>query len=160
MYHRLPKSIVYLFIAVLSIGAALAQGTTNFSGEWTMNASKSDFGPAPAPEMMTRTIKHQDPNLEISTHQKGVAGETTTQTKYTTDGKESVNKLPTGDAKGTAKWQGDSLVIETAREFQGIQIKGKESWTLSDGGKMLTILNHVSIPQQGEFDLKLVFDKK
>jgi hypothetical protein len=155
----MTKAIVFLFATSLFLAASEAQAATNFSGEWKMNPGKSDFGPVPAPELLTRTIKHDDPLLEISTHQKGAQGESTTQLKYTTDGKECINKLPTGDAKGTAKWQGDNLVVESVREVQGNQIKAKETWTLSGGGKVLTILNHFSVPQ-GEFDLKYVFEKQ
>ena len=160
----MTKTIVStaIFATSLFLAASHAQAATNFSGEWKMNASKSDFGPmaAQAPQVLTRTIKHSDPALEIATHQKGAAGETNTQLKYTTDGKECVNKLPNGDAKGTAKWQGDNLIVESVREVQGTEIKAKETWTLSDGGKVLTILNHVSVPSQGEFDLKYVFEKQ
>jgi hypothetical protein len=141
-----------LFCATLS--------AANFSGEWKLNPAKSDFGPAPAPEMMTRSIKQTLPAVEISTHQKGAAGESTTELKYTLDGKESVNKLPTGESKGTAKLDGDRMVIESTREFQGMSITGKETWSLSEGGKVLTILNHISVPAQGEIELKLVFDKQ
>jgi hypothetical protein len=150
-----------IFATSVFLAASHAQAAANFSGEWKMNAAKSDFGPmaAQAPEVLTRSIKHNDPVLEISTHQKGAQGETTTQLKYTTDGKECVNKLPQGDAKGTAKWQGNNLIVESVREAQGIEIKAKETWTLSDGGKVLTILNHVIIPQ-GEFDVKYAFDKQ
>jgi hypothetical protein len=149
-----------VFALSLFLAPSNARAATNLSGEWKMNAAKSDFGPQPAPEFMVRTIKHNDPSLEISTHQKGAAGETTTQLKYTTDGKESINKLPSGEAKGSAKWQGANLVIDTSREFQGMTLIGKETWTVSDGGKVLTILNHISIAGQGEFDIKLVFDKQ
>jgi hypothetical protein len=141
-----------LFAATLS--------AANFSGEWKLDAAKSDFGPAPAPDLMTRSIKQTLPAVEISTHQKGAAGETTTQLKYTLDGKESVNKLPTGEAKGTAKIDGENIVIQSTREVQGTSIASKETWSLSDGGKVLTILNHISIPGQGELDFKLVFDKQ
>jgi hypothetical protein len=148
-------------LTVLIFAAPRAQAATNFSGDWKMNVSKSDFGPtaAQAPEVLTRSIKHNDPALEIATHQKGAQGETNSQLKYTTDGKECVNKLPQGEAKGTAKWQGDNLVVESVREAQGVEIKARETWTLSDGGKVLTILNHVTIPQ-GELDLKYVFEKQ
>jgi hypothetical protein len=159
----MTKTIVSTAILATSLflAASDAQAAANFSGEWKMNAAKSDFGPmgAQAPEVLTRSIKHNDPALEISTHQKGSAGEVNTQLKYTTDGKECVNKLPQGDAKGTAKWQGDNLIVAYVREAQGMEIKAKETWTLSDGGKVLTIVNHITVPQ-GEFDIKYVFDKQ
>jgi len=156
-----PLAAVVMLAAPLLLVSIRAQAAPNFSGEWKMNASKSDFGPmaAQAPEVLTRSIKHADPVLEIATYSKGAQGEIKTQLKYTTDGKESVNKLPNGDAKGTAKWQGDHLVIESTREAQGMQIKQADTWTLSEGGKVLTVASHVTIPQ-GEFDLKYVFEKQ
>jgi hypothetical protein len=158
---RNPLPILVVVAAPLFLTAIQAQAAPNFSGEWKMNNAKSDFGPTAqtAPELLTRSIKHNDPVIEISTHQKGAQGEATTQLKYTTDGKECVNKLPQGDAKGTAKWQGVNLVIESTRVAQGTEIKARETWTLSEGGKILTILNHVTLPQ-GELDLKYVFDKQ
>jgi hypothetical protein len=158
MTNRFIHASVILFAAALFLGATHAQAAPNFSGEWKLNPSKSDFGEIPAPQLLVRSIKHHDLVLEISTHQKGAQGESTTQLKYTTDGKECINKLPSGDAKGTAKWQGDSLVIESSREFQGGTSKQREVWTLSDGGKVLTIQNHVS--GQREFNVKYVFDKQ
>jgi len=140
--------------------AGLAQAATNFSGEWKMNPAKSDFGPVPAPQMFTRTIKHNDPVLEYSTHQKGAQGDVTTEVKYTTDGKPATNKINGTDSKGTAKWQGAALLIESTREIQGMQIESKEIWTLTDDKKTLTVNSHLTIPGQGEFDLKLVLEKQ
>jgi hypothetical protein len=147
-------------VASLFIALAGAQAAPNLSGEWKMNITKTDYGPLPVPEVFTRTIKHSDPSLEYKTYQKGAQGEVKTEIKYTTDGKPCVNKVQDSDAKGTARWQGDNLIIESTREFQGMQIGSKEIWTLSDGGKTLTIANHVTVPQQGEFDLKLVLEKQ
>ena len=147
-----------VFLVMVSLCAA-AQAAPNFSGEWKMNIAKSDFGPVPAPEILTRSIRHNDPVLDIKTHQKGAQGDVSTELHYTTDGKPSVNKVNGSDAKGTAKWQGDNLIVESVRDFQGMELKSKETWTLSDGGKTLTISNHIVVPQ-GEFDLKLVLEKQ
>jgi hypothetical protein len=152
------STAVFLLAPMLSVQAA---NVPNFSGDWKMNASKSDFGAMPAPDLVTRTVKHADPSLAITTHQKGARGESTTELQYTTDGKPAVNKVQGRDAKGTARWEGESLVIESWLEIQqGVEIKQKEVWTLSDGGKTLTIRNHISIPQQGELDTKLVLEKQ
>jgi hypothetical protein len=153
-----------VFITLFSIfllgSARQMQAASNFSGDWKMNIAKSDFGPVPAPEILTRAIKHTDPALDIATHQKGARGEVNTELKYTTDGKPCTNKVQGGEATGAATWHGDNLVIESERDFQGTPIKSKETWTLSDGGKTLTIMSHVSVPNQGEFDIKYVFDKQ
>jgi hypothetical protein len=148
----------FLLASIAIIG--LAQAAPNFTGEWKMNIAKSDFGPIPPPEVLTRSIRHKDPVLEYSSRQKGAQGEITTEIKYTTDGKPAVNKMNGAEAKGTAKWQGDNLVIESTREVQGIQLSSKEIWSLSGDGKTLTVNSHISIPQQGEFDLKLVLEKQ
>jgi hypothetical protein len=150
------------FTAVAVFGmtflAAQSQAAPNFSGEWKLNLSKSDYGPVPPPEFMTRTIKHADPSIEYSTHQKGAQGEATTQIKYTTDGKPAENANP--PSKGSAKWDGDKLVVDSVRELQGAgEIKFHEVWSLSADGKTITINNHLTAPQ-GEFDLTLVFDKQ
>ena len=114
----------------------------------------------PAPDLFVRSIKHKDPSLEITTHQKGARGESTTELKYTTDGKPAANTIRGAEAKGTARWEGERLVIESWLPVQGMEIKGKETWALSDGGKTLTIRNHTSIPQQGEFEQTLVLEKQ
>ncbi len=149
----------YSVFLSLAFGA-IAAAAPNFSGEWKMNAAKSDFGGMPAPESVTRSIKHADPSLEIKTYQKGAAGEVTSELKYSTDGKPATNTVRGMEAKGTARWEGDTLVIESWLTVQSMEIKSKEVWSLSDGGKTLTIRNHVSIPQQGEYDTRLVLEKQ
>ncbi len=147
--------------ALLAVSfTALAADNPNFTGEWKMNASRSNFGPVPAPDLLTRSIKHNDPSLEITTHQKGARGESTSELKYTTDGKPASNKVQGLDSTGTARWEGSTLVIESWLQVQGNEIKGKEVWSLSDGGRTLTIHNHASLPKQGDFDTTLVLEKQ
>jgi hypothetical protein len=106
----------------------------NLSGEWKLNFAKSNYGKFPAPSSMTRKIAHNDPKLLLSTTQKGAQGEVTSKLVYTTDGKESINQVAGGEAKGIAQWIGDKLMIESSREFQGATLKQKDIWTLSDDG--------------------------
>jgi hypothetical protein len=156
-----PRSPAVVFATLtVALVAALAADVPNFSGEWKMNTARSDFGGVPAPDVFVRSVKHKDPSLEITTHQKGARGESTTELKYTTDGKPAVNTIRGAEAKGTARWEGERLVIESWLPVQGIEIKGKETWALSDGGKTLTIRNHTSIPQQGEFEQTLVLERQ
>src|ERR1700688_1983969 len=94
---------------VLLMTVGHAQAATNFSGDWKLNTAKSDYGPIPAPDVMTRKISHNDPSIQIKTYQKGEQGEVSSELNYTTDGKPAVNKVPGGEAKGSAKWDGNSL---------------------------------------------------
>lgn len=151
----IKKCFTVIAVSALALLAARAQAAPNLTGVWKLNLAKSDYGPVPQPETMTRTINYNDPSLQISTYQKGANGEATTELKYTTDGKPAENK----GSKGTAKWDGDKLIVDSVRDLQGAEIKFHEVWSLSADGKTLTINNHL-VATQGEFDLTLVFDKQ
>jgi len=141
----------FLLAMLLAVSLAAAP---NLSGTWILNVAKSQYGQFPAPDIMTRQIRHSDPTLSVSTYQKGAQGEVTTDLTYTTDGKPVVN----GPTEGTAHWEGDKLVIETSRDYQGTKLTQREEWTLSVDRKTLNIATHVKLPN-GEFDVKQVFEK-
>jgi len=151
--------IALAVLVVLGTDRTHAQSVPNLSGEWKVNIALSDYGTIPAPRMLTRTITHNDPSLHISTHHNGAQGETTPELIYTTDGRECVNKIQGSEARGTAKWQGDHLVIESVRNLQGTDIKSVETWTLSEGGTMLTITSRIALQQQ-RYSIRLVLDKQ
>lgn len=143
----------------LMIGAGQAQAKPNFSGEWKLNAEKSDFGPMPAPDKMSMKIDHKDPALNVSTSQSGPNGDMTMDAKYNTDGSETTNSFGPMEAKSTCKWDGDALVVNTKLNAQGADITINGKWTLSADGKTLTQNAHVATPQ-GEIDIKYVLDKQ
>src|SRR5262249_42597032 len=111
MNRRQFISAAAAVVVAFILAAAPAMAKTNFSGEWKMNAEKSDFGPMPAPEKMSQKVEHADPNLKITSNQVGAQGEVTLETKYTTDGKECINTIRGNEMKSTAKWDGETLVI-------------------------------------------------
>ena len=113
------KSWVVLAAAAILVGVVTQAASQNLSGDWKLNFAKSNYGKFPAPSSMTRKIAHNDPKLTLTTTQKGPQGEVTSKLVYTTDGKESVNQVAGGEAKGIAQWIGDKLMIESSREFQG-----------------------------------------
>jgi hypothetical protein len=155
----MKKCFIVVAALAMTLLAAQSQAAPNFSGEWKLNLAKSDYGPIQqfAPEFMIRTVKHDDPVLQISNHSKGAQGETTTQLKYTTDGKPAENTNPA--SKGSAKWDGDKLVVDSVRDFNGTELKNHDVWSLSADGKTMTVNSHLIAPQ-GEFDIVFVFDKQ
>lgn len=148
---------VLTLVTLLACTAALAK--PNFSGQWKLNVSKSDLGPMPPPEKWDRRITHEDPNLQLVTTQVGQQGEFTTDLKYTTDGKECTNTIVGSEVKGTARWDGEKLLIDSKRSFQGNELTFKESWTLAEDGKTITINTAIS-GARGEFNLKFVLEKQ
>jgi hypothetical protein len=156
------KSTLRLFswaLLALALGLVQAQAKSDFSGTWKINAGKSEFGPMPPPDSMTQKIVHEDPSLKVNIVQTGGGGDMTYDMAYTTDGKECVNHLGDNEFKSTLKWDGDDLVTDTKGSFDGNAFTAKDRWTLSDGGKTMTMQRHIST-DGGDFDIKLVFEKQ
>ena len=149
--------------AILFTLSAAAQGTPNFTGTWTLDAARSDFGMMPPPESIVMVIDHKEPSLKVSTTQKGPQGEASNSSSYTTDGMENVNKArgPAGeqDVKSTTKWNAKALETKRALEAQGMTIDIDESMELASDGKVLTMTRVIKTPQ-GDFTQKAVFTKQ
>lgn len=147
----------------LSVAAILLASSCiaapNLTGDWRLNLSKSQYGAMPAPVEVTRKIKLDGINLSMSTQQKTVQRDSTSELKYTTDGKPCINKVTNGDSKGTAHWEGDALIIESSQQNGPQELKSREVWTLSADGRTLTIQTHLTLPQGG-VDVKQVFEKQ
>ncbi len=112
--------------------------TKNFSGTWKMNVAKSKFGSDDAPRAIAVIFEQHGLNLSEALTITGSEGEERKfDLKFTLDGKESTNQLGEGEqAKSTAKMEGDALVIE----LQGRQGPFRRRFTLSEDGKVMTIL--------------------
>jgi hypothetical protein len=148
------------FVAILMLAVALpALAKPNFSGEWKLNISKSDFGPMPAPTSRVDTITHEDPKLKVATKQSSERGDFTSELNFTTDGKECVNDLRGNPMKSTLKWDGDTLILEGKGKFGENEFTMQGKWTLSEDGKTLTVKQHFA-STMGEADSKLVFEKQ
>jgi len=156
--------------SLAACGAALllalpiaAQGLPNFSGTWTLDAAKSDFGKLPPPESIVLVIDHQDPRLTVSTTQKGPNGEASNTDAYTTDGKPNVNKArgPAGepDITSTTTWNGNVLVTKRVIAGQVINIGTDDTMELGADGRTLMMTRTLKTPQ-GDFRAKVVFKKK
>lgn len=149
-----------LFLA--SLGWA-QDAKPNFSGTWTLDVVKSEFGPTPPPESVVLVIDHKEPNIKTTNTQKGPQGELTNERSITTDGKENLNKARTmvgeQEVKSTSKWNGDKLETAFTLDMQGMALDITDSWQLSEDGKVLTISRGIKTPQ-GDFTQKMVFNKQ
>src|SRR5271163_2047253 len=112
------SKLVLIIAALASI--ALAADKPNFSGDWKLNAAKSDFGPIPAPASYTRKVKHAEPSITIEDKQTGSAlGDQQDTRTYSTDGKEISYQANGADVKGAMTWDGDALQINSKASIQG-----------------------------------------
>ena len=155
-------SVAAAAVVFLALSAA-AQSVPNFTGTWTLDAAKSDFGPMPPPDSLVMVIDHKEPALKVTTTQKSQMGDSSNDSTYTTDGKENVNKMrgPAGDqdVKSTTKWSGTTLTTSRTIEAQGMSIGIDDSWDLSADGKVLTVNRQLKTPQ-GDLNMKLALNKK
>jgi len=162
-----------LFAAVI-VSAALVSFSTkadkaNFSGSYTLNEGKSDFGQRGA-RFATKAIKvdQKADAITISRTTPNFQGgdDITTTETLSFDGKEtSSTVMGTATRKSSLKWSddGQTFVISATtsgeRNGQTFSFSGTETWTLGDGGKSLTITS-VRTTQQGEVTTKAAYDKQ
>lgn len=133
----------------------------NLSGTWVLDASKSDFGQMPPPDGRTDTIEHKDPSFKDSVNSTGgPMGAMSYTASAVTDGKTvSTWTLFGSEAKTTARWEGNALIVHTDTKFQDQPVTFESRYTLSPDGNMLNVQGHFSGPM-GEGDTKLVYSKK
>ena len=136
-----------------------ALAAPNFTGEWKLNVSKSEFGQMPPPNSRVDKIAHEGVNLTVVTRQSREQGEFTSESKYTTDGKECTNEIRGSQFKSTLKWDGDALVISTKGKFRDNEFTMVSKWTLSPDGKTLTLNTHFA-SSMGEGDTRTVLEKQ
>ena len=151
--------IVLLTLAALTATASAAD-KPNFSGDWKLNADKSNMGPLPAPTSYTRKVTHAEPSITIEDTQTGTAlGDQHDTRTYTTDGKEIAYQANGADVKSSMTWDGDALAIASKASIQGMDLAIKDKITLGDDGKTLTDAVHIGTGQ-GDIDITLVFEKQ
>jgi len=145
-----------LVLAVFSLDLFIqAQSKPNMSGTWKMNAAKSKFEQS-APKAITIKLDHQGSAMQEAFTLTNDQGELTVNFTYTLDGKESLQQLEGQTIKSTAKWEGESLVIEF-KDDQAFNFRRK--LTLSADGKTMTMDVKKSDPGGTANDF-VVFEKQ
>ena len=154
-----------LIIVLTLVLPALANGQvkSDFSGTWAFNADKSTMGEGRMRFGGGDIVVKQDDNLlTVERTRTNRDGETrTTTSKYTLDGKESVNTMGRSESKSTAKWSADgkTLTITTTSSFNGNERTSTEAWTLTDD-KTLSITSERQGRDGQEIKTTRVYDKK
>ncbi len=157
-----------MMAALLLPSALMGQNSkTIFTGNWVYNAEKST---QPEGQRQGRgggdfTANQAGNVLTVERTMQGRDGQTMTMTsKYTLDGKESVNSSRGGESKSVATWSADGkkLTIKTTRTMnrngEERTVTSVEVWSLSDP-KSLTIEMTMPSPQ-GDRKMTSVYTKK
>lgn len=179
------SAMIILAFLVMPFSLNGQGGKANFAGTWAFNAEKSDMGGAPggpggppqgqgqAPQGGRMggfgggdfTASQEANLLTVNRTRTNQSGESvTTTSKYTLDGKESVNTTGRGESKSVATWSADgkTLKIVTTSTFdmggETRTMTSTQEWILADAAT-LNIKTTSSTPN-GERVTKAVYNKK
>lgn len=177
------------FVCLLAVSAFAQDKKADFSGSWTLDVSRSKLDERARIESMTMTVAQTDKDIKVETATKrlpppadamqsggggqgggmrrggGFGGDGTFL--YTLDGKESsietdgpMGKVP---VKLKAEIDGGKLKLSSTRTFNTqmgeVSMTTKETWTLSDDGKTLTVKRDTETPR-GTNSSEMVFTRK
>ena len=136
MKHLPPAALLTMLFLPL---AAHAQRTSDFSGTWAMDLSKSESSQqGAAVKPVTFVITQMPTQVRIET----VRGERTENVLYPIRGT-ARGATGTSGASGTAHpeayWEGDNLVTETQRQVNGYTVTVKEARTLGPTAREMTV---------------------
>ncbi|MDT5155811.1 MAG: hypothetical protein QOC99_3107 [Acidobacteriota bacterium] len=146
-----------------------AKSHPDLSGTWTLDKSKSDFGPFSerpiAKADATLVISEHDPELKITRTLSLNGQQESKEFTYYADERGETNPASIGggiDVKSKTKWEGDKLVSHAKVTRKGqrgdFDIDTTEKWQVSSDGKTLTQSIEISGPF-GMQQLKLVFHR-
>jgi len=168
--QMLSFTVIFAFLCLPL--ATNAQGSkANLSGTWAFNGEKSNMGDSQGGGMRggfgggNMTVKQEANLLTVEQTRRGQDGqESTVTSKYTLDGKQSVNSTGRGESKSTATWTADgkSITIVTTRSFERngetTEMKTTEVWNLTSPNA-LSVVSTMNMPN-GERKTTRVYDKK
>ena len=152
------RRLLLILGLVLALSAVPAFAKPNFTGDWKLNISKSDFGGMPSPNSLTNKVTHDDPKLKVAVKQSGDMGEFEMESNYTTDGKECTNEVFGSPFTSVVKWDGDTLLIDSKGKMGDNDFSISDKWSLSADGKTLTI-NRNFKSGMGDAVQKMVLEK-
>jgi hypothetical protein len=113
--------------------------SVNFTGTWNADLSKSRFF-GPRPKAISIRIEHSDPELRedlLVTRRDG--REERAVFKCWTDGEQRENLLNGRAVRGSARWEGNELVIESWMQVGATEMHFCDCWSLSPDGQTLSM---------------------
>ncbi len=165
---NLTRLILTMALMLITLVTFAQRGGANFSGSWGINYGNSELGEAGRTLAASSIEVKQDRNslLVQRTTPMPDGSSYNSSEKYTMDGQNNINTgMMNMQVQSTVTRAGNdrTLTIQSTmvyeRDFDSIEIKTAEVWTLSADGNTLTI-DSVASTTQGEWKRKFVYDKK
>jgi hypothetical protein len=144
-------------VAMTCVGGVRASEQPNFSGDWHMNAAKTDYRGYPGPAVYHRTITHVGDKIIIVSEQSGGAGDGINTLSITTDGKPLTVDVNGTSTVATVECDGSALIATTVVASYGVEFRDRMSIS-EDGKELISVVEIKST--QGVADLRIVFDRQ
>ncbi len=133
----MKRSVLFgVFLAMVVVAVAFAQGKPDFSGTWTPQAPAAGGGGGRG-SGGPMTVTQNDKTLTVERSMGG----NTMKTVYNLDGTESKNEqmgrggTPT-TSTSTVKWDGAKLVITTKSEGPNGPVERTQTWSMTADGNL------------------------
>lgn len=148
------------FFAVLIVGLALpitgqAEDRIDFSGVWQMDPARSESahqGTPIGPVTLTVTQNPQQITVETRRGGKGKSPAFQESITWKFDGSKTEN---TGNAGvqviSWSRWNGEKLVLETARKIEGSSVTTTHVWSIDASGRELTVDKTLTVQHGYQF---------
>ena len=132
----------------------------DFTGTWTLNVVRSDYGPFAPPASRIDVVEHREATIGATRREVNNRGEERAgRWACTTDRVECTNTLGGTEMKSTIHWEETALVVETKTTYQGLEAFIQDRWMLSPDRRTLTISRHAVSPQ-GKADQTFVLERQ
>jgi len=129
----------------------------DYSGEWKLNADRSDMRSLPEPAAETLRIEHR--GVRIHCTAVPVSGGAPMSWDYTTDQTDAKYRIGDTSRRTQSKWEGNALLINTLVDSRDRSYTVMDRWKMSKDGKTLTIRRQVET-LHGESEALLVYEKQ
>ena len=162
------KKVQLILLSQFMLQITFAQ-KTDFTGNWSIDTSKSDFGSAPLFVVPAEiSVQQTADSLFLSVVNIDDKGsKSTASAKYPLNGNAIEKEFQT-DVKliGSLQWTADQNHLAKSQRFINAAQsedpfrKVKEMWSLSNDGRYLTIEQSVEIADADGYAVKAVYEKK
>jgi hypothetical protein len=129
----------------------------DFSGRWSLNTAKTDYGRMAKPKTYVKVIDQKEPSLIVTTTIEDQRGESKSFLKMTTDDRDCINEVNGNEFHSKSHWEGPKLVT-TVTGDRGLSLV--EVRSLSADGKTQTVETYMGQQRSGTPAMVRVEDRR
>ena len=144
-----------IFFICITASAAIAQSVTDFSGEWKLNAGRSEVGRLPSPPETSLRVDQSSSTVTVWANP--TEGGSPKARLYPLDGRTEKNKSGEITLSTQTKWEGAAMLVNTIVSGPGKNFTVMERWKRSSNGSTLTI-RRTLVDSRGEAESTLVYE--